>query len=220
MCGFSVWERWIGNPQCSADGDWRIGGLSRSLSLRRDSCRLMLAVMLPLEVALCPVRLWCSGLSTQLFPRSSSRGLKCPVTVTVTGGELRSSPLPWQWPSLRRPGTRRRRASVRFRCLKRGRGSNKAKCTEKSDYRPDCACAHRLMKVSGILGSVGDVSDRLELTSSEGVVLDSLSVFWLRVSDMASSLKYVIQKVIHSSILTSFDQNVLKCKNVISRFVT
>lgn len=122
VCGFSVWERWIGIPQCSAEGDWRIGGLSRSLSLRRDSCLLMLAVTLPLEVALCPVRLWCSGLSrAQLFPRNSSRGLKCPVTVTVTGGELRSSPLPWQWPSLRRPGTRRRRASVRFRCLKRGK---------------------------------------------------------------------------------------------------
>ncbi len=66
------------------------------------------------------------------------------------------------------------------------------------------------MKVSGILGSVGDVSERLELTSSEGVVLDSLSVFWLRVSDMASSLKYIIQKFIHSYIFTSsysFDQN-------------
>lgn len=66
------------------------------------------------------------------------------------------------------------------------------------------------MKVSGILGSVGDVSERLELTSSEGVVLDSLPVFWLRVSDMASSLKYIIQKFIHSSIFTSsysFDQN-------------
>lgn len=62
-----------------------------------------------------------------------------------------------------------------------------------------CVCAHRLMKVSGILGSVGDVSDRLELTSSEGVVLTSLSAFWLRVSDMASSLKYVIHKFIHPS---------------------
>lgn len=56
--------------------------------------------------------------------------------------------------------------------------------------------AHRLMKVSGILGSVGDVRDRLELTSSEGVVLASLSVFWLSVSDMASSLKYVTKNIL------------------------